>query len=62
MRDRGKLVIRQTSAAGVIDENAGLSKSYRKDLNRSKENTYSLQVSMYGVIRVKIFEAFSRVQ
>ena len=60
--NRRKLDISQTSVAVAADENSGLAKGYQWDSNRSKENIYPIQVSVYSVVRVKIVETFSYIQ
>ena len=61
--NRGKLKIRQTSVAIVTDENAGLTRGYPARQKQPKENTYPIQVPVYyGVVHVKIIEAFRYVQ
>jgi len=60
--DRSELKIRQTSVAAVINENIGLAKGYRSDSERVEENAHPFQVSVYGVVRVKIVKTFGYVQ
>jgi len=60
--NRGEFEIRQTSVTVVIDENAGLAKGYQRDQKLPKENTCPIQVSVYGVVHVKMVETFGDIQ
>ena len=48
--------------AVAIYENSGLVKGYQGGPNRPNENIYSIQVSVYGVVCVKVVETFGHIQ
>jgi len=45
----------------MIDENVGLTKGYQRDPKQLKENTYPFQVSVRGVVRVKVVKTFGDI-
>ena len=59
--NRTKLQISQPSMTIITDENGGLVKGYRRGLNEPNEKTYPIQVSVYGVVRVKVVETFGYI-
>ena len=62
MDDRSELETRQTSMAVVIDENIGLADGYQRGPKLLEEDAYPFQVSVCGVICVKITKAFGYIQ
>ena len=60
--NRRKPEISQASVAVGANDNSGLAKGYRWGPNRPNENIYPIQISVYGVVRVKILETFSYIQ
>ena len=61
MNSRSKLEIRQASVTVEINENAGLVKGYQCGPKGPKENTCPFQISMYGVVLVKVVETFGNI-
>ena len=45
----------------MIDENVGLTKGYRRDPKRLKENTCPFQVPVHGVVGVKVVKTFGDI-